>query len=207
MCAAAAVMTRSMGAERRRTNDICGDFPSLLTLQAEPSRHRSQKLRDANEIVGSGGEHEKPLQQAARAMACPAQATDSLDPAEQFFDAFPLDGADAMAGMPGRARIDRRAAFGIVLRDVRGAAAFTTADDKVGGVLPDTIEHESIGLIVKPGDVEGLTSALDRFIEDTHLRQRVGENGKALHRTRLDIEVCAERLVATWTESVHAGER
>jgi hypothetical protein len=205
MCAAA--MRRSMGAEWRRTQDICCDFTSLLALQAEPSRRRSQKLRDTNEIVGSGGEHEKPLQQAGTAMACPAQATDGLDPAERFFDAFSLDGADAIAGMPGRARIDRRAAFGIVLRDVRGAAAFTTADDKVGGVLPDIIEHERIGLIVKPGDIEGRAALGRHLIEDPHLRRRVGENGKALHRTRLDLEVCAERLVANWTESVHAGER
>jgi glycosyltransferase involved in cell wall biosynthesis len=74
------------------------------------------------------------------------------------------------------------------------------------GALPDIIEHERTGLIVKPGDVEGLASALGRLIENPDLRRRLGEDGKALHRTRLDIEVCAERLVAIWTESVHAGE-
>jgi glycosyltransferase involved in cell wall biosynthesis len=73
--------------------------------------------------------------------------------------------------------------------------------------LPDIIEHERTGLIVKPGDVEGLASALGRPIEDQYLRRRPGEDGTALHRTRLDIEVCAERLVATWTESIHAGGR
>jgi glycosyltransferase involved in cell wall biosynthesis len=75
------------------------------------------------------------------------------------------------------------------------------------GALPEFIEHERTGLIVKPGDVEGLASALDRLIEDSDLRRRLGEAGKALHRTRLDIEVCAEHLVAIWTESVHAGKR
>jgi glycosyltransferase involved in cell wall biosynthesis len=75
------------------------------------------------------------------------------------------------------------------------------------GALPDIIEHERTGLIVKPGDVEGLASALGRLIEDPDLRRRLGEDGRALHRTRLDIEACAERLVAIWTESVHAGGR
>jgi glycosyltransferase involved in cell wall biosynthesis len=75
------------------------------------------------------------------------------------------------------------------------------------GALPDIIEHERTGLFVEPGDVEGLASALGRLIEGPDLRQRLGEAGKAFHRTRLDIEVCAERLVAIWTESVHAGER
>ena len=75
------------------------------------------------------------------------------------------------------------------------------------GALPDIIEDDRTGLIVKPGDVEALASALGRLIEDPHLRRRPGENGKALHRARLDIDVCAEGLVATWTESVHAGAR
>ena len=75
------------------------------------------------------------------------------------------------------------------------------------GALPDIIEHERTGLIVKRGDVEGLSASLGRLIDDPDLRRRLGENGKALHRTQLDIEVCAERLVATWTASVHAGGR
>ena len=75
------------------------------------------------------------------------------------------------------------------------------------GAIPEIIEHEKTGLIVKPGDVEGLASALGRLIEDSELRRRLGDDGKAFHRARLDIEVCAERLVTIWTESVHAGVR
>lgn len=74
------------------------------------------------------------------------------------------------------------------------------------GALPEIIKHEKTGLIVKPGDVEEIASALGRLIEDPDLRRRLGENGKAFHRTRLDIVACADRLVTIWTESV-AGER
>jgi glycosyltransferase involved in cell wall biosynthesis len=68
------------------------------------------------------------------------------------------------------------------------------------GAVPDIIEHERTRLIVKPGDVEELASALSRLTEDPDLRRRLGEGEKALNRTRLDIDVCAERLVAIWTE-------
>jgi hypothetical protein len=54
-----------------------------------------------------------------------AQAAHRLQPPERFFDAFALDRADAIAGMATRARIDRRPAVGVVLRDVRRAAAYT----------------------------------------------------------------------------------
>ena len=73
--------------------------------------------------------------------------------------------------------------------------------------LPDIIEHDKIGLIVKSGDVEQPASALGRLIKDPNLGRRLGEDGKALHKARLDIKICAERLVAIWTESVHAWER
>lgn len=75
------------------------------------------------------------------------------------------------------------------------------------GALPDIIEHEKTGLLVEPGDAEGLASALGRLIEDPDLRRRLGEAGRALHGARLDIEVCAERLVEIWTELAAAGER
>jgi hypothetical protein len=55
-----------------------------------------------------------------------AQAAHRLHPPERFFDAFALDRADAIAGMASRTRIDRRPAVGLVLRDVRRAAAFAT---------------------------------------------------------------------------------
>jgi NitT/TauT family transport system ATP-binding protein len=64
-----------------------------------------------------------------------ARTADRLDPPEWFFDPLALDRADAIAGMAGRARVDRRAAVGIVLRDMRRAAALAAAGDKVGGVI------------------------------------------------------------------------
>ena len=60
-----------------------------------------------------------------------AQAADGLDPAERFLDLLAFDGADPIAGVPCRASIDRRATVGIVLRDMRRAAAFATAGDEV----------------------------------------------------------------------------
>ena len=42
-----------------------------------------------------------------------AQTADRRDPPEWFFDPLALDRADAIAGMPGRARVDRRAAVGV----------------------------------------------------------------------------------------------
>jgi glycosyltransferase involved in cell wall biosynthesis len=60
---------------------------------------------------------------------------------------------------------------------------------------PDIIERESTGLIVKPGDVEGLASALGRPIDDQYLRRRPGKDGDGFSSNAVRHEVCAERLV------------
>jgi hypothetical protein len=74
-----------------------------------------------------------------------AQTVDSLNPCKGFFDLLALDCADAIAGMAGRARVDRGAAVGIVLRDMRRAAEFTAAGDKVGGVIVLVAAHSAAG--------------------------------------------------------------
>jgi glycosyltransferase involved in cell wall biosynthesis len=43
------------------------------------------------------------------------------------------------------------------------------------GNLPYLAEHEREGLLVSPGDVDGLTRALRRIVEDEALRRRLGE--------------------------------
>src|SRR5271165_2430134 len=93
---------------------------SFSLLRAESSCRR-QNFGYADQIVGSGCEHEEPFDQGATAMPGLAQAADGLDPAEWFFDPLALDGTDAIAGMAGGASIDRRTAVGIVLRDMRCA--------------------------------------------------------------------------------------
>jgi hypothetical protein len=119
---------------RRQRRRISFVFVSSSVLQTD-SCCCGQKLWNSNEIVGGCGENEEPLDQSAAAMAGLAQAADSLNPAERFFDPLALHRADAIAGMTSGAAIDCRAAISIILRDVRRATALAAARDKVGGVI------------------------------------------------------------------------
>ena|ERR1700722_11508470 len=110
---------------RRQRRRISFVFVSSSVLQTD-SCCCGQKFWNSNEIVGGCGENEEPLDQSATAMAGLAQAANGLDPTERFFDPLALDRADAIAGMSNGAAIDCRAAIGIVLRDMRRTAAFTT---------------------------------------------------------------------------------
>src|SRR5215831_1783701 len=103
------------GGDPRRMRGHGYRVASCSARQTDSSRC-SQELRDANEIVGGRRQHEEPFDQRPSAMSRLAQAAHGLDPTEGFFDLLSLDRADAVTGVTGGPRIDRRAAVGIVLR-------------------------------------------------------------------------------------------
>jgi glycosyltransferase involved in cell wall biosynthesis len=59
----------------------------------------------------------------------------------------------------------------------------------MGGIV-DMIDHERTGLLVDPGDVDGLARAMDRLIDDPALRDRLGRAAQA----RID-DFAQERVV------------
>lgn len=66
------------------------------------------------------------------------------------------------------------------------------------GALPDIVEHERTGLLVKPGDVDSLTAALQKLLHDAELRTRLGKNARTVFEEKLAISNYAGRLVTAW---------
>jgi glycosyltransferase involved in cell wall biosynthesis len=61
------------------------------------------------------------------------------------------------------------------------ASAKPIVASKVGGI-PDLVKHGHNGFLVAPGDVNGLSLAIKRLIEDKQLRLKMGANGRAMAR-------------------------
>jgi len=72
---------------------------------------------------------------------------------------------------------DRLEIFGLDLRHTPSVEAFCRARpvvaSRVGGI-PDLVQDESNGLLVEPGDTEGLADALVRVLDDRPLAERLG---------------------------------
>ena len=64
---------------------------------------------------------------------------------------------------------------------------------RVGGVA-ELVDHGTSGLLVAPGDAEGLADALCDLAADPDLRRRMGEAGAARVRAEFDIATEAARL-------------
>jgi glycosyltransferase involved in cell wall biosynthesis len=67
-------------------------------------------------------------------------------------------------------------AFGLVALEAMSEGRPVIAS-RIGG-LPDIIRDDEDGLLVEPGDVKGLRTALARVLADSSLRSRLGEAGR-----------------------------
>ncbi|MEP6808637.1 MAG: glycosyltransferase family 4 protein [Chthoniobacterales bacterium] len=72
------------------------------------------------------------------------------------------------------------------------------------GAIEDVITDGHTGLIVKAGDVDALTAALARLVEDAQLRARLGEAAMAVHAQRLELGVYARTVSSLWREVITA---
>ena len=76
------------------------------------------------------------------------------------------------------------------------------------GALPDIVKDEVTGLLVQPGSVDSLASALARLIDDEPLRRRLGENARLVHYEKLNLDGYVDRLIQIWrTAATDRGAR
>ncbi len=66
------------------------------------------------------------------------------------------------------------------------------------GAVADIVRDGETGLLVQPGDVDGLTAALTRLVEDRPLRRKLGAAGQRLHREKLDLAPYAKTVSNVW---------
>jgi glycosyltransferase involved in cell wall biosynthesis len=63
----------------------------------------------------------------------------------------------------------------------------------VGGI-PQLVTHESNGLLVAPGDIDGLAAAIERLMKDPALRERLGSAARATIEAGFSLDEALEQL-------------
>jgi glycosyltransferase involved in cell wall biosynthesis len=66
--------------------------------------------------------------------------------------------------------------------------------------ITEAVEHERNGLLVPVGDIEALTDAMRRLIEDPGLRRRLGRKAREDHARAYDIRGYVTKLVSLWRD-------
>jgi len=159
---------------------IGGDFPrkgGYDLLEAWKAGGFSER---ANLTLVTGWPLPAPLPPGVRVQTGIAAYTPAWTAAWSFADLFVMP--------------TRNEAFGLVYQEA--AAAGLPAIGSRLNAIPEIIEDEVTGLLVTPGDVAGLTRALDRLISSPELRAGLGRAARKKIERDADPGVHRERLVA-----------
>ena len=92
-------------------------------------------------------------------------------------------------------------AFGLTIAEAMAAGRAVVAS-RTGGI-PELVEDGVSGLLVPPGDPEGLARALDLLANRPALRRQLGSNARARAQQRFSLEQCAREHVR-WCEGAVA---
>lgn len=68
------------------------------------------------------------------------------------------------------------------------------------GAIPEVVAHEETGLLVEPGDVDGLTTALLRVARDSKLRKHLGRKGRQRAEDRFGLDLMVDRTEEVYNE-------
>jgi glycosyltransferase involved in cell wall biosynthesis len=105
-----------------------------------------------------------------------------------------LDRADVFA------HSSRWEGFGIVLLEAM-LSGLPIVATRVSAV-PEIVVDGTTGLLVEPGDAQGMTGALDRILGEPGLRRSLGEAGLLRARTEFSVERMTERTLAVYDEAL-----
>jgi glycosyltransferase involved in cell wall biosynthesis len=64
---------------------------------------------------------------------------------------------------------------------------------RVGGI-PQLVEHEVTGLLIEPGDIDGLAAACQRLLDSPALQERLGRAARARVEERFSVDAALEQL-------------
>jgi glycosyltransferase involved in cell wall biosynthesis len=168
---ALAVVVRRLGASEVRTIPSGVDLPSGVGEPADPP-----EILYAGRLSAEKGVRE--LVTAANGMPLVVVGDGPLR--DEVPGALGFKPHDELERYYERAAVvacpSRREGFGVVCAEAMAHGRPVVAGD-VGG-LRDLVAHEETGLLVPPGDVEALRTALRRLLEDEELRRRYGQAGR-----------------------------
>ena len=88
---------------------------------------------------------------------------------------------------------DRDGLPNVVLEAMASGLAVVGSDV---AAIPTAIEHRVTGLLVEPGDVQGLANAISELSKDADLRAALGANARSRVQSKFGLDECTDRFLS-----------
>lgn len=146
------------------------------------------RTNHASVLVIGSGEEADPLRARIETLGL----TDRVSLAGELDDAH-LKAAYQAAECVVLPSLDRSEAFGITLLEAMRAGRAVISSAIPGSGISSVVEDGLTGLLVRPGQIDELASAIDRM-RDPNLRQKMGDAGLARWQQKFTLEHSASRI-------------
>jgi glycosyltransferase involved in cell wall biosynthesis len=147
----------------------------------------SERYPDAHLVIIGDGDLRTALEAEARTLR--------LKPWTHFLG-WRADAAALMRGLDVLLMPSLWEGFGLVLLEAMAASLPVIASNV--SAIPEIVVHGETGLLVPPGDVEGLAAALDRLLRDAPLRQHMGLLGLDRLETHFSVAQMIDKTIAVY---------
>lgn len=147
-------------------------------------------------VVGDGSDRER-LLSMRECSSCPSQI--------HFHGAIPNpEVPEVLRDLDIFVVSSRRESFGVAAVEASSAGLPVVATD-VGG-LPEVVDHEETGIVVPPEDVDALSAAIDRLIENPAERRKLGSAGRRKVEEHYDWDENVTRMIDIYERILHREE-
>ena len=197
-----ALPTPVPAAEARTALDLAAERPMILTLGRLVRRkgidtalrafsRMAEEIPDAYYVVAGDGPDRARLERLAEELGLEGYV-DFVGRVSEAEKALYYSAADLFI-MPNRELEDGDVeGFGIVFLEAN-AYGTPVIGGRSGGA-PEAVRHEETGLLVDPLDVEAVTGAMRRLLENPEFAQCMGERGRQRVLTEMNYEQVAHRF-------------
>jgi glycosyltransferase involved in cell wall biosynthesis len=162
--------------------------PLILIEALRELRDRGARFRAA--LVGSG-----PLAGAVRERT----AAEGLDDIVSLLP-FPGEVAPVLAAFDLYVLPSLWEALPIGILEAMSTGLPVVASQVAG--VPEEVDEGRTGLLVPPGDVGALASAIERLVDDEHLRREMGRAGREICHERFSVDRMVDRMEAVYARAV-----
>jgi glycosyltransferase involved in cell wall biosynthesis len=102
---------------------------------------------------------------------------------------------------------ERAESFGLVLLEAMRAGLAVIASDIPGSGVGSVVRDGETGVLVQPGNVDGLVNALRSLADDAELRRRFGDAGQRRWREEFSLDQSVGRTLALYHEVLGSDPR
>lgn len=99
--------------------------------------------------------------------------------------------------------VSRQESFGVAVLEASSCGKPVIVSNTGG--LPEVVENNTTGIIVKSESVEETAQAIEKLVLDKELREQMGKNGREFVLRNYELSFCLDKMTSIYSKTIKKG--